>query len=87
MATPRFLDKALASHRPLIRAIRSAVRFLAAAAKLFSHAPCVLLASWSQGSAYRQFDRGRVEDWRRCSLGPAYLLLPVSVGSASLAEP
>jgi hypothetical protein len=30
---------------------------------------------------------GRVEDWRRCSLGPAYLLLPVSVGSASLAEP
>src|SRR5262249_17343174 len=23
---------------------------------------------------------GRVEDWRHCSLGPAYLLLPVSVG-------
>jgi hypothetical protein len=30
---------------------------------------------------------GRVEDWRRCSEGPAYPLLPVSVGSASLAEP
>jgi len=30
---------------------------------------------------------GRVEDWRRCSLGSAYLLLPVSVGSASLSEP
>src|SRR5215831_18275862 len=23
---------------------------------------------------------GRVEDWRRCSVGPAYPLLPVSVG-------
>jgi len=31
--------------------------------------------------------RGRVEDWRRCSVGPAYPLLPVSFGSASLAEP
>jgi hypothetical protein len=30
---------------------------------------------------------GRVEDWRRCSVGPAYPLLPVSVGSASLSEP
>ena len=30
---------------------------------------------------------GRVEDWRRCSVGPAYLLLPVSVGSASLSGP
>jgi hypothetical protein len=30
---------------------------------------------------------GRVEDWRRCSAGSAYPLLPVSVGSASLAEP
>jgi hypothetical protein len=29
----------------------------------------------------------RVEDWRRCSVGPAYLLLPVSVGSASLSGP
>jgi len=28
---------------------------------------------------------GRVEDWRLSSEGPAYLLLPVSVGSASLA--
>lgn len=25
-------------------------------------------------------DRGRVEDWRRCSIGSAYPLLPVSVG-------
>lgn len=32
-------------------------------------------------------DRGRVEDWRRCSLGSAYPLLPVSVGSAALSEP
>jgi hypothetical protein len=30
---------------------------------------------------------GRVEDWRRCSVGPAYPLLPVSVGSASLSGP
>ena len=30
---------------------------------------------------------GRVEDWRRSSVGPLYLLLPVSVGSASLTEP
>jgi hypothetical protein len=30
---------------------------------------------------------GRVEDWRRSSVGPAYPLLPVSFGSASLAEP
>ena len=30
---------------------------------------------------------GRVEDWRRCSVGSAYPLLPVSVGSASLSEP
>ena len=30
---------------------------------------------------------GRVEDWRHGSVGPAYLLLPVSVGSASLTEP
>jgi hypothetical protein len=30
---------------------------------------------------------GRVEDWRRCSVGPAYPLLPVSGGSASLARP
>ena len=30
---------------------------------------------------------GRVEDWRRCSVGPAYPLLPVSVGSASLTRP
>jgi hypothetical protein len=29
----------------------------------------------------------RVEDWRRGSVGTAYLLLPVSSGSASLAEP
>jgi hypothetical protein len=28
---------------------------------------------------------GGVEDWRRSSVGPAYPLLPVSVGSASLA--
>jgi hypothetical protein len=28
---------------------------------------------------------GRVDDWRRCSVGSAYPLLPVSVGSASLA--
>src|SRR5215468_6507330 len=32
-------------------------------------------------------DARRVEDWRRCSVGPAYLLLPVSVGSASLSGP
>jgi hypothetical protein len=32
-------------------------------------------------------DPGRVEDWRHCSVGPAYLLLPVSFGSASKAEP
>ena len=32
-------------------------------------------------------DAGRVEDWRRCSVGPAYPLLPVSVGSASLTRP
>ena len=32
------------------------------------------------------FHPGRVEDWRRCSVGPAYPLLPVSVGSASLAD-
>src|SRR5215470_18380564 len=30
---------------------------------------------------------GRVEDWRHCSVGSAYPLLPVSVGSASLSEP
>jgi hypothetical protein len=30
---------------------------------------------------------GRVEDWRPCSVGSAYPLLPVSVGSASLSEP
>jgi hypothetical protein len=30
---------------------------------------------------------GRVEDWRPCSIGSAYPLLPVSVGSASLSEP
>ena len=29
----------------------------------------------------------RVEDWRRDSVGPAYLLLPVSSGSASIARP
>ena len=29
----------------------------------------------------------RVEDWRHCSVGSAYPLLPVSVGSASLTEP
>jgi len=32
-------------------------------------------------------DSGRVEDWCHCSAGPAYLLLPVSVGNASLSEP
>jgi len=32
-------------------------------------------------------DSGRVEDWRRYSLDPAYLLLLVSVGSAVLSEP
>jgi hypothetical protein len=32
-------------------------------------------------------DPGRVEDWCRCSVGPAYPLLPVSVGSASLSGP
>src|SRR5215468_6380519 len=32
-------------------------------------------------------DPGRVENWRRCSVGPAYPLLPVSVGSASLSGP
>ena len=30
---------------------------------------------------------GRVEDWRHCSVGSVYPLLPVSVGSASLTEP
>jgi hypothetical protein len=30
---------------------------------------------------------GRVEDWRFGSVGPAYPLLPVSVGSASLSGP
>ena len=30
---------------------------------------------------------GRVEDWCRGSVGPAYPLLPVSVGSASLSGP
>ena len=30
---------------------------------------------------------GRVEDWRHCSVGSAYPLLPVSVGSASVSEP
>ena len=29
----------------------------------------------------------RVEGWRGAPVGPAYLLLPVSFGSASLAEP
>jgi hypothetical protein len=29
---------------------------------------------------------GRVENWARCSVGSAYPLLPVSCGSASLAE-
>ena len=38
-------------------------------------------------AAHRKGITGRVEDWRRCSVGPAYLLLPVSCGSASLAEP
>ncbi len=37
--------------------------------------------------ANAQRNRGRVEDWRRCSVGPAYPLLPVSVGSASLSGP
>ena len=31
--------------------------------------------------------RGRVEDWRPCSVGSAYPLRPVSVGSALLSEP
>ena len=34
----------------------------------------------------RSLSPGRVEDWCRCSVGPAYLLLPVSVGSASLSS-
>jgi hypothetical protein len=41
----------------------------------------------SQKRAAAEGDLGRVEDWRQCSVGPAYLLLPVSVGSASLTEP
>jgi hypothetical protein len=32
-------------------------------------------------------DPGRVEGWRRCSVGQAYPLPPVSVGSASLSGP
>ena len=49
---------------------------------------------WMMASLSRMFpwrdalvNVGRVEDWRRCSVGPAYLLLPVSVGSASLSGP
>ncbi len=38
-------------------------------------------------SWHRAGFRGRVEDWRRGSVGPAYPLLPVSFGSASLAGP
>jgi MFS family permease len=41
-------------------------------------ATIVLLANWFPG---------RVEDWRQCSVGAAYPLLPVSVGSASLTAP
>ena len=50
----------------------------------------VAFCHWSRSPLldhFRCLDPGRVEDWRHCSVGLAYLLLPVSVGSASLAVP
>ncbi len=44
---------------------------------------------WSDGRV-AELERkvgGRVEDWRRSSVGSAYPLLPVSYGSASLTGP
>ena len=44
-------------------------------------------ADQGRGSGSHPPYGGRVEDWRRVAVGLVYLLLPVSVGSASLIEP
>src|SRR2546426_2248775 len=40
------------------------------------------IRSFEHTTTLLDYSPGRVEDWRRCSVGPAYPLLPVSVGSA-----
>ena len=49
--------------------------------------PTVWAVCWTRCDRCESGDPGRVEDWRPCSIGSAYPLLPVSVGSASLSEP
>jgi hypothetical protein len=64
-------------------------RFVTAATSFLIPVSWALLAVHAVHSEPLVGDRQfcRVEDWRRGSVGTAYLLLPVSSGSASLAEP